>query len=221
LASSCRDCGGDSALVTLKAIRNTEGAQLSSQLSVVLCPLLVDLLESLNFLFSFGDLLSILGRLLAHSGCKLIGCGADGGIEHRVEGEDCLSRCRRDCQVVILGEVNEAGDGPVVTVRVLLIISDKGEWEGGSCWRRRDFHEGETIVLVGRGGDAWHVRRRAMAFIAGVGGIGDLAVVGAEVVVAETAVFEAVSMCVVAEQTKANVGISTKYLAWAKLDEFV
>jgi hypothetical protein len=65
------------------------------------------------------------------------------------------------------------------------------------------------------------VRRRAMAFIAGVGGIGHLAVVGAEVVVAETAVSEAVSMCVVAEQTEANVGISTKYLAWVKLDEFV
>jgi hypothetical protein len=65
------------------------------------------------------------------------------------------------------------------------------------------------------------VRQQATAFIAGVGGIGDLAVVGAEVVVAETAVFEAVSMCVVAEQTEVNVGISTKYLAWAKLDEFV
>jgi hypothetical protein len=60
-----------------------------------------------------------------------------------------------------------------------------------------------------------------VAFIASVGGIGHLAVVGAEVVVAETAVFEAVSMCVVAEWTKANVGISTGYLAWEKLDEFV
>jgi hypothetical protein len=38
---------------------------------------------------------------------------------------------------------------------------------------------------------------------------------------AETAVFEAVSMRVVAEWTEANVGISTGYLAWAKLDEFV
>ena len=61
----------------------------------------------------------------------------------------------------------------------------------------------------------------AAAFIAGMGGIGHLVVVGAEVVVAETAVFEAVSVCVVAEWTEVNVGISTGYLARAKLDEFV
>jgi hypothetical protein len=60
-----------------------------------------------------------------------------------------------------------------------------------------------------------------VAFIAGVGGVGHLAVIGAEVVVAETAVFEAVSVRVVAEWTEANVGISTGYLAQAKLDEFV
>jgi hypothetical protein len=75
----------------LKAIRNAEEAQSSSQLSVVLCLLLVDLLKSLDFLLSFGDLLSILGHSFVHSGGKPIGCGADGGIEHRVEGEDCLS----------------------------------------------------------------------------------------------------------------------------------
>jgi hypothetical protein len=120
-----------------------------------------------------------------------------------------------------VGEVDEASDGPTVAVRVLLVVSDKGEWEGGSCWRRRDFREGETVTLVGRGGDAWCVWQRAAAFIAGVGGIEHLAVVGTEVVVAETAVFEAVSMHVVAERTKANVGISTRYLAWAELDEFV
>ena len=60
-----------------------------------------------------------------------------------------------------------------------------------------------------------------MAFIAGVGGVGHLAVVWAEVVVAETAVLETVSVRVVAERTEANVGISTGYLAWVKLDEFV
>jgi hypothetical protein len=38
---------------------------------------------------------------------------------------------------------------------------------------------------------------------------------------AEATVLEAVSMCVVAEQPEVNVGISTGYLAWAKLDEFV
>jgi len=61
------------------------------QLSVVLCLLLVDSLESLDFLLGFSNLLSILGRSLAYSGCKPIGCGVDGGIERRVEGKDCLS----------------------------------------------------------------------------------------------------------------------------------
>jgi len=75
----------------LKAIGNTEEAQLSSQLSVVLCPLLVDSLELLDFPLGFGNLLSVLGHLLAHSGGKPIGCGMDGGIERRVEGKDCLS----------------------------------------------------------------------------------------------------------------------------------
>jgi len=75
----------------LKAIRNAEEAQSSSQLSVVLCLLLVDSLELLDFLLGFGNLLSILGCSLIHSGCKPIGRGTDGGIECRVEGEDCLS----------------------------------------------------------------------------------------------------------------------------------
>ena len=60
-----------------------------------------------------------------------------------------------------------------------------------------------------------------VAFIAGVGGIGHLAVVGTEVVVAEAAVLKAVSRHIVAEQTEANVGISTGYLAWVEIDEFV
>jgi hypothetical protein len=60
-----------------------------------------------------------------------------------------------------------------------------------------------------------------VAFIAGVGHVGHLVVIGAEVVVAEAAVLEAVSMRVVVERTEANVGISTGYLAWVKLDEFV
>jgi hypothetical protein len=205
----------------LKAIRNAEEAQSSLQLSVVLCPLLVDSFELVDFLLGLGELLSILGRSLAHSGGKPIGCGTDGGIERRVEGKDCLSRRRRDRRVVVLGEVDEAGDGPVVAVRVLLVVSDNGEWEGGSCWRRRDFCEGDAVTLFGRGGDALHVRRRAVAFIAGAGGVGHLAVVWAEVVVAETAVLETVSVRVVAEWTEANVGISTGYLARAKLNKFV
>jgi hypothetical protein len=157
LASSCWDCGGDSALITLKAIGNADEAQSSSQLLVVLCPLLVDLLESLDFLLGFSDLLSVLGHSFTHSGGKPIGCGADGGIEHRVKGEDCLSRRQRDRLVVIPGEVDEAGNGAMVTVQVLLVLSDKGEWEGGSCWRWRDFHEGEAVALVWGRGDTWRV----------------------------------------------------------------
>jgi hypothetical protein len=65
------------------------------------------------------------------------------------------------------------------------------------------------------------VRRQAAAFIASVGGVGHLVVIGAEVVMAETAVFEAVSVRVVVEWTEVNVGISTGYLAWAKLNKFV
>jgi hypothetical protein len=186
-----------------------------------LCPLLVDSLESLDFLLSFGDLLSILGHLFAHSGGKPIGCGADGSIECRVGGEHCLSQCRRDHRVAVAVEVDEASDGPVVTVRVLLVVSNNGEWEGGSCWRRRDFREGDAVTLVRGRGDAWCVWRRVAAFIAGVGGIGHLAVVWAEVVVAEAAVLKALSVRVVMEWTEVNVGISTGYLAWAKLDEFV
>jgi hypothetical protein len=186
-----------------------------------LCSLLVDSFESLDFLLSFGDLLSVLGCLFAHSGGKPIGCGTDGGIERRVEGEDCLSRCRRDHRVAVPGEVDEAGDGFVVAVRVLLIVSDNGKWEGGSCCRQRNFCEGGTVALVGRGGDALRARWQTAAFIAGVGGVGHLAVVWAEVVVAEAAVLEAVSMRVVVERTEANVGISTGYLARAKLDKFV
>jgi len=186
-----------------------------------LCPLLVDSLESVDFLLGFGELLSVLGCSLAHSGGKPIGCGADGGIERRVEGKDCLSQRQRDRRVAVPGEVDEAGDGPVVAVRVLLIVSDNGEWEGGSCCRQRNFREGDAVALFGRGGDALHVRRQAVAFIAGVGGVGHLVVVGAEVVVAEVAVLEAVSVRIVVEWTEVNVGISTGYLAWAKLDEFV
>jgi hypothetical protein len=54
-----------------------------------------------------------------------------------------------------------------------------------------------------------------------MGGVGHLAVVWAEVVVTEAAVLKAVSVHVVAEWTEANVGITTGYLAWAKLNEFV
>jgi hypothetical protein len=82
-----------------KAIGNAEEAQSSSQLSVVFLSLLVDPLESVDLLVGLGELRSVLCRSLANSGGKPKGCGADGGIEHRVEGEDGLSRCWRDRRV--------------------------------------------------------------------------------------------------------------------------
>jgi hypothetical protein len=57
--------------------------------------------------------------------------------------------------------------------------------------------------------------------MASIAGVGHLAVVWTEVVAAEVAVLETVSMRIVAERTEANVGISTGYLAWAKHDKFV
>jgi hypothetical protein len=65
------------------------------------------------------------------------------------------------------------------------------------------------------------VQQRVVAFIAGVRDIRHLVVVRAEVVMAEAAVLKTVSVDVVVEWTEANVGISTGYLAWAKLDKFV
>jgi hypothetical protein len=154
----------------LKAIRNAKEAQSSSQLEVVLCLLLVDSLKLLDFLLGFGDFLSILGCLLVYSGCKPIGCGTDGGIEHRIEGEDCLSRRWRDHWVVVSGEVDEAGNGPTVACQgVLLVVSNKGEWEGGRCWRQQGFHKGEAVTLVWRRGDAGGVGQQVVAFIACVG----------------------------------------------------
>jgi hypothetical protein len=58
--------------------------------------LLVDPLESVDLLVGLGELRSVLCCSLAYSGGKPKGCGTDGGIEHRVEGEDGLSRCQRD-----------------------------------------------------------------------------------------------------------------------------
>ena len=78
--------------------------------------LLVDSLESLDFLLGFSNFLNVLGRSLMYSGCKPIGCGTDSGIECRIEGKDCLSRRWRDRRVTVPGEVDEASDGPMVTV---------------------------------------------------------------------------------------------------------
>jgi hypothetical protein len=91
LASPCRDLGSDSALVMLKAIGNAEEAHSSSQLPVVFLLLLVDSFELDDALAGFIKFLSGIGRSLAYSGGKPKGCGADGGIERWIEGEDGFS----------------------------------------------------------------------------------------------------------------------------------
>jgi hypothetical protein len=58
---------------------------------VVNCSLLVEAFELLNVLAGFSELLSLMGGSLTYSGDKPIGCGTDGGIDHWVKGEDCLS----------------------------------------------------------------------------------------------------------------------------------
>jgi len=79
------------ASIAFKASENAEDSQSSSQLVVVDCPLLVEAFKSLDVLAGFGKLLSLMGSSLIYSGDKPIGCGIDGGINHRVEGEECLS----------------------------------------------------------------------------------------------------------------------------------
>jgi hypothetical protein len=108
---------------------------------------LVDSFELLDFLLKLSDLLSILGHSLLYSGGKPIGYGVDGGIECWVEGKDCFSQHQRDHWVLVLGEVNEAGNRPIVTgLGVLLIVSNNGEWEGGSCRRCRDLCKGVSLI---------------------------------------------------------------------------
>ena len=94
-----------------KASENAEDSQSSSQLAVVNCPLLVEAFELLDVLAGFGELLSLMGSSLVYSGDKPIGCGVDGGIDHRVKGEECLSRSRGDWWVLIPSEIDEPCDG--------------------------------------------------------------------------------------------------------------
>jgi hypothetical protein len=91
LASLCRDSGGDSSLVMLKAIGNAEEAHSSSQLPVVCLALLIGSFKLDNALPGFSKFLSVVGRSLAYSGGKPKGCGVDGGIERWIEGEDGFS----------------------------------------------------------------------------------------------------------------------------------
>jgi hypothetical protein len=115
----------------LKAIGNAEEAHLSSQLPVVCLALLVELFELDDALLGIGKFLSVVGRSLTYSGGKPKGCGADGGIERWIEGEDGFSRCQRDRWVFGPDKVDEAHK--LGERAILLIVSDEGEWEGGSC----------------------------------------------------------------------------------------
>jgi len=94
-----------------KASGNAEDSQLSSQLAVVDCSLLVEAFESLDVLVGFGELLSLTGSSLAYSGDKPIGCGMDDSIDHWVKGKDDLSQSRGNWWVFIPSEVNESYDG--------------------------------------------------------------------------------------------------------------
>jgi hypothetical protein len=115
------------ASITFKAIGNAEEAQLSSQLVVVCGVLLVDALESVDLLLCLVELLRVLRCSLMHSGGKPIGCGMDGGTEHWVEGNECLSRCRGDWRVFSSDEVNKPCEGAqVIGHPLLLMLSDKG-----------------------------------------------------------------------------------------------
>ena len=79
------------AFITLKAIGNTEQAQSSSQLVVVGCSLLVDMLKALNLVLCFLKLFKETGHLLTYSGGKPIGYSVDCGTEGWVEGNEHLS----------------------------------------------------------------------------------------------------------------------------------
>ena len=63
---------------------------MSSQLSVVSVALFIELLKLHNVEFCFCKPLGVVFHPLPDSGGEPKGCGMDGGIEHRVESEDCL-----------------------------------------------------------------------------------------------------------------------------------
>jgi len=96
LASSCWDSGGDSALVTFKAIRNCDNTQSSSQLLDVSDLLLVDRLESCNLALCILELLSKLSRSVVNSGDKPIGRSPDSGTDSWVESEEWIE-CEDAC----------------------------------------------------------------------------------------------------------------------------
>ena len=74
-------------MVTFKAIGNCDDSQLSSQLPIVSCLLLVDGFESCNFVLGLLEFLSELSGSHVNSGDKPKGCGPDGGTDGWVNGE--------------------------------------------------------------------------------------------------------------------------------------
>jgi hypothetical protein len=76
------------ALVTFKAIRNCDDSQLSSQLSVVGCLLLVDCLKSCDLMLCVMELLRVLSCLHVNSGDKPKGHSLDGSTDGWVSSEE-------------------------------------------------------------------------------------------------------------------------------------
>jgi hypothetical protein len=158
------------------------------QLPVVCLALLIESFELDDALLGIGKFLSIVSRSLAYSGGKPKGCGTDGGIEHWIEGEDGLSQRRRDRWVFGPDKVNEASE--LGEQAVLLIVSDKGEWEGGSCWRCRDLLGVDAFLRFWGRRDAGGVWWRLAFFIGGVRAGIHLSVSRAVVILAKALVFE-------------------------------
>ncbi len=95
------------------------------QLLIVGIALLIELFELDDAESCVCEALGVVLGPLSDGGGEPEGGGPDGGIEGGVKGEDCLGRGWRDRQVVLTGD-----------------IGDEAKRDGGSCWRRRDFHEG-------------------------------------------------------------------------------
>ncbi len=133
----------------LKAIGNTEKAQLSSQLSVVGVALVIELLELDDAESCLCEVLGVLLSALPDGAGEAVGSGADGGVEGWIEGEDGLSRCRRDWQVLLLGDTGDEG----------------GMEGGGSICRWQDFCKSGAVGRFRGRGDARHVAQQVVHFI--------------------------------------------------------
>ncbi len=165
------------------------------QLSIVSVALLIDSLELDDVESCFCKAFGVVFGPLSDGGGESKGGGADGGIEGRVKGEDCLGQRWQDQWVVLTGD-----------------IGDEAKRDGGSCWRQRDFcKSGAGWWLWGRG-DARHVMWRAVRFIRQViRSIGHLFVSFAVMIFAKVCMLISVGMSDVTEQGgEQNVGILTR-----------